>query len=112
MLPDRLLRREWALLSLILGFFLAICLVAYRSYVPPVSDLEPIAPAASLQIVVTGAVAEPGVYTCRPGCNVKTLLAPLSLLPTAHRKQIPYKKVLYHSQAIDIPEKEEKKPEK
>jgi len=107
MVPSRLLRREWALIALVAGFFGAITFIAESSRVSKPkfsSSIEEHLP-SKIKIVLTGGVVQPGIYECDPGSRLGTLLSKIELLPAADRKKIPYKKVVYHSQSVEIPVK-------
>lgn len=103
-----MLLREWGAISLFLGLISTIFFVASFSDQNRVKIL-PTQARALIEIKLTGAVKKPGIYHCEPGVTLKKLLGEVSLSKKADRKRIPFKKVLFSAQSIDIPEKNQKK---
>ena len=106
--PPALLLREW---GAVLGIFAFIAAVATVSECKRISNAEQInlkkASQEQLQIEIClkGAVQNPGVYRCDPGTALKELLKEAKFSKNADRKRVEFKKILYASQVIEIPEK-------
>ena len=97
--------REWAAIGAVFGFLIAITLISTCSQVHSKKDLAANAPPSSIIITLLGAVDAPGEYECRPGISVKELLKQTHLKSAADRKKIPFKRILFHTQVLEIPEK-------
>ena len=97
--------REWIVISGIFGVLGTIILISAFSQVRSKKELAAQEPPSSITITLSGAVSEPGEYHCRPGTAVKALLDQTSLTATADRKNIPFKRIFFHSQNLEIPEK-------
>lgn len=99
--------REWVVISVVMGFMLCAALVAEFSEVGAKTSLirEKREEKTVLTVTLSGAVEKPGNYECRPGSTLKQLLAKSGLTKQADRKKIPFKRVIYSSQTIEIPQK-------
>lgn len=60
---------------------------------------------APFEVYLCGAVQSPGAYQVEPGTSLKDLLKKCPLSHSADRKKVPFKKVFYSPEAIEIPEK-------
>lgn len=58
-----------------------------------------------IEVRLTGAVISPGLYRCDPGISLGQLLKEAKLSTEADRRRIEFKKILYSSQGIEIPQK-------
>lgn len=102
-----LLNREWILIALVLGFFCFVVALSERTgiKVDTSKDMKIARSQQEIQITLEGAVQAPGVHSCTPGISLRALLSQVDLSKNADRKKIPYKKILYSSQRIEIPRK-------
>jgi hypothetical protein len=106
--PPAILLREWTAVVFLIVFILILLIVAEATRVRAISvaqgapELFP-APQKQLQITLTGAVQNPGLYFCTPGTSLASLLKQAKLLKGADRKKINQKKILYSNQQIEIP---------
>ena len=99
-----MLIREWAIIGLLGGLLTTLLVVSKLSRIDSTVALEQEITESSKLIYITlsGSIQQPGTYSCRPGCILKELLAAVPLSGEADHKKIPYKKVLYSSQSIEI----------
>ena len=104
---NRLLVKEWGVISLFLGFLLFISVHAKFSQVADSELVKTYVPHMQrmLEIEITGSVEKPGIYSCLPGTTLKDVLEQAHVTEQANRRKIPSKKVLFSSQTIEIPEK-------
>lgn len=104
--PPKLLLREWAIISLFLGFLASLSLIHYGSSIHS-KKLLILDHAIPHQIAISlkGAVKKEGIYYCRPGTSLKELLKEAGLANEASRGAIPFKKLLLNSCEIEIPSK-------
>ena len=61
---------------------------------------------ALIDINVTGAVISPGVYKFPPGISIKEILGQAGLTAKADRKKINFKRKVFASVSLVVPEKE------
>lgn len=104
--------REWVSVCVIIALMLSLItvrLIKDMTLDVKYVKLEAEVKNSQIAIYVTGAVQESKVHYVRPGVTVKSVLENVKLLNTSDRKQIPFKKVLYHSQELVIPTKNKKK---
>ncbi|NGX38143.1 MAG: hypothetical protein K1000chlam2_01315 [Chlamydiae bacterium] len=97
--------REWIVVTGILGFLGTIILISAFSQVRSKKELTDHKPPSSITITLLGAVNAPGEYQCVPGTSMKELLKKTGLKSTADRKKISFKRIFFHEQVIEIPEK-------
>ncbi len=99
--------REWVAIFVVLGFLGSLTLIEKYSRVSSrkIVAREHEAATRLLTIHLTGAVKKPGIYKCEPGSSLKNLLDSVGLIASANRKKISFKKILFTSQKIEIPEK-------
>jgi DNA uptake protein ComE-like DNA-binding protein len=103
--------REWAVIALVLGFLVSIVVIAKFSEVKDrdliIAENGSKSPMhqMTLQVTLSGAVRKPGVYFCKPGSPLKELLKQAGLTPQAQKKKIDFKRIIYSSQSIEIPQK-------
>jgi len=104
---NQLLQREWVMISLILGFLMTLIILTIFSQIPEKSVFanKKDHSLATIQVSLRGAVKSPGKYSCMPGISLKALLKEVELTKDVDRKKIPLKKILYSSQSIEIPRK-------
>jgi hypothetical protein len=105
-LENSLYVREWAAIFLVLSLFLILGISSWRPSIR-ISGSRP-CEATQIEITLMGEVAQPGVYLVSPGTTVKEVLKSISLLKSADRRQIPFKKVLFSSQTLIIPARKQK----
>lgn len=105
----KLMLREWGVLALLSGlmfsFFLTSLLSRERSgriYEGKKHQYDQ----ALIEINVTGAVISPGVYKFPPGMSVKDILGQARLTSRADKKKINFRRKIFTSEQIDVPEKE------
>ena len=106
MKKNQLLYREWLALSLILGLIGSLITISTFSKISISKRMGSefyLIKEQKIEILFTGAVKKPGVYYFPPGYPLKVALKEVGLLKEADRKLIDFKKVLYSSEAIEIP---------
>lgn len=98
--------REWATILLVIGFFLSINLIAKASSTNfSTISMNQNSSKKMITVSLNGAIQNPGDYQCEPGCSLRELLTKAKMLKDTDRKKIPFKKILFTSQAIEIPQK-------
>jgi len=58
---------------------------------------------SKIYLTLLGAVENPGTYAFTPGLSLREILKEVSLSKQADRKKIDLKKIIYHSETIEIP---------
>lgn len=105
----KLLIREWLLLAILLGLLTCFALSSQLSRPLAKSSLlkeKEQYTQALIDINVSGAVISPGVYKFPPGISIKEILAQVGLAATADRKKINFKRKIFGSVSLEVPEKE------
>lgn len=100
-----MLLREWIVIGLVIGFLLSISIIAKLSETGSIACIQSESKREKILVVLKGAVKKPGDYSCEPGTPLKELLKRAEISPAADRKKVGFKKVIYTSQTIEIPEK-------
>ena len=102
--------REWVTISLVLGLVAVLLAISWSASENKeknlIADKEK-KQTSQIEIEIFGAVKKPGVYYFAPGITTKEVLKHVPLDRKADRKQIDVKKVLYSSQRLLVPYKEE-----
>jgi len=96
--------REWVAIALVLGFFASVSLIAHFTQIRGDHLIEAYLPLEKreIEIVIKGAVKKPGIYSCRPGTSLKKLLDQAGISDEANRRKVPFKKILFSSQTIEV----------
>src|ERR1700722_20414482 len=101
-LKSQILFREWIAIALVSGL---VVLLAIVSWFPQLKLEKEVASyqlarlnQPTIEILVEGAVGQPGIYSFPPGVTVREVLKTIPLLKEANRKEIPYRKVFLSSQ--------------
>lgn len=100
-------QREWIAIVTLLGFLVAGSIIEKNSRVKGrkiLASQEKIEP-KTITVLLKGGVTHPGPYICKAGTSLKSLLSEAGLKKTALRRKIPFKKIIFTSQEIEIPEK-------
>jgi len=104
----KLMIREWLLLAVLLG--LLTCFVLCSALSRPLAKSSLLKEKeeftqALIDINVSGAVISPGVYKFPPGISIKEILAQVGLTAKADRKKINFKRKVFASVSLEVPEK-------
>jgi hypothetical protein len=111
--PPALLLREWATIALVIGLILACGATSWalrrgaKAHLDGWDQLMAEAP-RKIEIAISGAVLRPGTYLFSPGVTVRQIFQEVALDKKADRKKLNFKKVIYTSEAIDVPFKAKK----
>jgi hypothetical protein len=103
----KVLPREWLAITAVIFLFLALTLIAHLS--PFVSDNSEVGEPHYLvpkevEIFVTGAVEDPGIYRLPQGSTQKDLLTKIKPKPNADLRKLKGRAKLYNGQEIEIAE--------
>lgn len=107
-IKGKLMTREWLLLAVLLGLLTCFSLSSVLSRPLAKSSLlkeKEEYTQALIDINVSGAVISPGVYKFPPGISIKEILGQVGLTAKADRKKINFKRKVFASVSLEVPEK-------
>lgn len=108
-MTNQLHMREWAIVGLVCGLIVTFSTVSWFTRLHAKAHLEKWEETSQnqkeIEVTLTGAVINPGKYLFFPGVTLKEALQKGGLVKQADRKKINFKKVIYTSEQIEIPEK-------
>lgn len=108
-MTNQLHLREWAIIGLVCGLIVACSSVSWFTRLHAKAHLEKWAEVkqnqTEIEVTIVGAVKTPGKHLFLPGTTLKEVLQKAGLEKRADRKKINFKKVIYTSEKIEIPEK-------
>lgn len=95
------------MIGLLFGFAAALIVASQVTYRKSETLLEKalVGMEKTVTINLFGAVAQPGAYDVKPGSTLRELLKKAALTEDADKKKIPFKKVFYTSETVEIPKK-------
>jgi hypothetical protein len=103
--------REWTAVSLIGGLILAIVATNFigemrvKKVFKQTNAQMQNSQKMKIDITLIGALESPGTYAFFPGISLREVFKEVSLAKNADRKKIDFRRIIYHSETIEIPYK-------